>query len=412
MKILVISANYPPYHLGGYGLRIKDITDGLEQRGHEVCVLTTKKTRIDRADRKATNYTVFRRLHNRYNAKFFPKEVLFDLSDIQFIDQQIKAYHPDIIYLGHIYVLTKALIPYLAKIDIPIVLDEGGASLKGAWTERGRWFRFTGDYGDQNPLIRLIKPLIISLIYKISKGHINREWRWPKDMHVIINSQYNLEHLRELGLPLENAQVIYSGIDLDQFSFISKSKLNQHLKILCPGRIEKRKGILDSIALVNALKKAGICSRLILVGVISADQFYQEVLNYIEDLQIKEQVTILNMLPQKKLIDWYHNSDICFFPSYQDSGFSRTPLEAMACGCIVISYGNEGSDEVIRHGKNGFVVKEKDIDSVLKFIQDLLNNPLLVRHIATSARNEIEENFTLPRYVNQIEKVLRSTAQN
>ncbi len=42
MRILTISAFYPPYTYGGYEIRIGDIMDGLSARGHKIHVLTTK----------------------------------------------------------------------------------------------------------------------------------------------------------------------------------------------------------------------------------------------------------------------------------------------------------------------------------------------------------------------------------
>jgi hypothetical protein len=41
MKILVITSGFPPYHFGGYEIRVKDILDKLAQRGHKIRVLTS-----------------------------------------------------------------------------------------------------------------------------------------------------------------------------------------------------------------------------------------------------------------------------------------------------------------------------------------------------------------------------------
>ncbi|HUM49674.1 MAG TPA: hypothetical protein PLX92_05655, partial [Anaerolineaceae bacterium] len=42
MRILTISAYYPPYSYGGYEIRVSNIMDALAARGHALCVLTTK----------------------------------------------------------------------------------------------------------------------------------------------------------------------------------------------------------------------------------------------------------------------------------------------------------------------------------------------------------------------------------
>ena len=126
MKILVISAHYPPFHLGGYEIRVKNIIDQLSCRGYEICVLTNKTLDKNKQDNQKQNYSVIRKLHTRHQAKFFPKEIQFDLLDTRLLEKQIQVFKPDVIYLGHTYPLSKALLPYLAAQNIPLVYDEGG----------------------------------------------------------------------------------------------------------------------------------------------------------------------------------------------------------------------------------------------------------------------------------------------
>lgn len=411
MKILVISAQFPPDHTGGYQLRIKNIVDGLSQKGHTIKVLTTciKKPIVFNA--QPTAYPVIRKLHNRYLAKFFPKEILFDLCDTKFLERQIKTFQPDLIYLGHIYVLSKALLPYLADIQIPIVLDEGGASLKGAWTEKGRWFRFTGDYGKESPFIRAVKPLVIKLVWGLSWGRIHPTWSWPKNMHVVINSQYNLNQLKTLGIPFDSATVLYSGIHLAKFPFRPRRVIEPPISIICPGRIERRKGMLDSVRLLEHIILAGIDARLIFAGPVRSEVYQRKLLKEIQSKGIQDEVTIYAMLTQGELVKLYHQSDFCFFPSYQEMGFSRTPLEAMACGCVVISYGNEGSNEFIKHNQNGFLIKPEDFQQAIDIITHLMHNSSNVVRIVSQAREDIEKNHSLKVYIEKIEAILTTTVQ-
>ena len=64
MRILTLSAYYPPYTYGGYEIRVGDIMDGLSQRGHEIRILTTKPDFALRAIPKDFPYPVIRRLHS------------------------------------------------------------------------------------------------------------------------------------------------------------------------------------------------------------------------------------------------------------------------------------------------------------------------------------------------------------
>ncbi len=406
MKILTITAHYPPYHFGGYELRIKDIMDGLAAKGHIIQVLTTVATKAPQINSSAPSYPILRKLHNRDTAKFFPKEILFDLLDTRTLEKQITEFKPDLIYLGHIYVLSKALLPYLARLNTPLVLDEGGASLKGAWTDHGRWFRFTGDYGEDNLIIHMLKPLVIKFICWLSKGRVSPTWRWPDHINVIYNNKLNMEKSLALGMPVRSAKVVYSGVDTNLFSFEPREKLNETINIIYPGRFEPLKGQLDAVKLIDSLREVGMKARLLLIGPTFSNEYLAQVKDRILENHLKDQVEIKPMVSQKELIKHYHEADICFFPTYHQMGFSRVPLEAMACGCLVISYGNEGSSEIIKDHQTGFIVPEDEIFSIVQIIQGLFENTAQIPQLTFSAHEMVDNDFSINNYINQIEDTL------
>lgn len=406
MKILTITANYPPFHGGGYELRVKDIMDGLAARGHQITVVSTKPTQKLGSDQDQNIYPVKRILHNRLTAKFFPKEVLFDFLDTKILEKTIEEFKPDLVYLGHTYILSKALLPYLAGCSIPLVYDEGGNGLKGAWTERGRWYQFTGDYLSRYNILNWLKPLVIKLILKIGKGRIKPTWSWPKDMQVFFNSELNKQNALANGVQLQSPLVIRSGINLEHFQFKPRVALSDSLRIIIPGRIEARKGQLDGVRLLNKLKENRIDAELVIIGLCSSADYYQEMISEIDRYQLKDSLQFVPMMDHQDLVSQYHASDICFFSSYHRSGFSRIPLEAMASGCVVISYGYEGSDEIIRHGENGFLVHEGDISRIVDIIKQLKESESGVERILSNARQCIEKEHAMDCYIGQIENII------
>lgn len=409
MRILTITADFPPYHSGGYGIRVKNIMDGIRARGYEIFVLSTN---IDGQKIEADTelpYPVLRHLHHHYKAKFFPHEVLIDLLDVNTLERTIRKFQPDIIYLGHIYPLTKQLLPFLSTLNIPIVCDEGGNSLKGAWTEQGRWFRFSGDYQARFQWLNKLKPLVIQAVKILSRGRIKEGWSWPTNLSVIFNSKKNQSFVLGLRMPVRRSKVIYSGIDTDIFTFHQREALNKPSSIICPGRVEPRKGQLDAVRLMVLLKSQEIDANLLIVGKVMSQDYQQQILEEIEQNNLEEYAQLLPMVSQEELAKLYHQADICFFPSYQDSGLSRIPLEAMACGSIVVSYGNEGSDEIIKNDVNGYCVEPGDIKKVAEIIKALEASSARVQEISTTARSEIIETHTITAYIDKIETFIKQT---
>jgi len=411
-RIFVISAHYPPYHSGGYEIRVMNIMDELNNRGHNIQVLTTKPEKQNQHQNETSQYQVTRKLHNRNKSRFFPKEILFDLLDTKTLEREIKRFNPDIIYLGHIYPLSKTIFPYLADREIPLIFDEGGNGLKGVWTENGRWFKFSGNYRSQYKIINKIKPAVIKTVLKLGHGRIKETWAWPGDMRVFFNSELNKRNAASNGVPIYNAVVIHSGIEVRNFSFHPRETISNPIRIIIPGRVEVKKGQLDGVKLIQAFEGESIDAEIVIIGPRSSDGYYGVLVSEVEKAQINEKVKLFTMVHHTELIDLYHQSDICFFPSYHQSGFSRIPLEAMACGCITISYGNEGSDEVIRHGENGFLVKPGDYRHIVEIITDLLNSQTKYRSVVKHARHEIETNYSLNKYIDQIEYVINHAVES
>ena len=383
--------------------------DGLVERRHEVIILTTKPGEPIGEDRTVTHYPIFRVLHDRYGVRSFPKEVSRDILDVKRISGIVIRFQPDVIYLGHIYPLTKQLFPYLSTFHIPIISDEGGNSLKGAWTEHGRWFRFTGDYRTRIKWMNRLKPLVVSMVRFLSRGRIGKDWYWPEKLAVIFNSKKNRDFVLGLGVPIKRSEVLYSGIDAETFTFRLREVLSTPIKIICPGRIEPRKGQLDAVPLVEALRVEGIVAELVLVGKVFSEEYEQKIHEETERCDLDKQIQILPMISQDELVKLYHQADFCFFPSYQESGLSRIPLEAMACGSVVISYGNEGSDEIIKNDRNGYCVEPGDIKQIKEIIRILEASPAKVREICTNARTAIIETYALPAYIDKIEEFIKQS---
>ena len=143
MKILVITSNFPPYHCGGYELRIKDIADGLAGRGHTIRVITNKPDRKVENRKQAADNAVIRKLHTRLNARVLPVELFFDLSAVRLVEKQILDFKPDLIYLGQMFFLSNAILPYLSGSKLPVVFDDGDTGIIYAWSQKLRRYRYS-----------------------------------------------------------------------------------------------------------------------------------------------------------------------------------------------------------------------------------------------------------------------------
>jgi len=85
-------------------------------------------------------------------------------------------------------------------------------------------------------------------------------------------------------------------------------------------------------------------------------------------------------------------------------------MEAMACGCAIVSTNNCMIPEIIEHGKNGLL--SNDPNELRQFLEMLLNNPELARKLGDEARKTIVEKFGLERFIENWNDLLYDTVEN
>jgi glycosyltransferase involved in cell wall biosynthesis len=160
------------------------------------------------------------------------------------------------------------------------------------------------------------------------------------------------------------------------------------------------------VKLLACLRDNRIEGKMVFIGDYSINPYYVLLRNEIKKLKLENSIQIMPMVDQGKLINLYHKSDFCFFPSLHKTGFSRVPIEAMACGCVIISYGNEGSDEIIENGENGFLIPEGDFIHASRIINCLIQNPSGLEKIINNARKKVETKHVMKSYINNIEEII------
>ena len=88
-------------------------------------------------------------------------------------------------------------------------------------------------------------------------------------------------------------------------------------------------------------------------------------------------------------------------------GLPGVVLEAMACGCVVISTDNDGSLEILRHEENGLIVPRGDRAAFLAQIDRVFSSPDLAARLSNAALTTTQQ-FTWARAADKMETVLQS----
>lgn len=107
----------------------------------------------------------------------------------------------------------------------------------------------------------------------------------------------------------------------------------------------------------------------------------------------------------KEILDLYQRSKVVVSFS-RNEPFGLVPLEAMACGSVVIAVSEGGYKETIIDGETGFLVN-LDPDAVARKLNYLLDDNRLRDKIGSNARLVILKNWTWEKSVERFLKVIK-----
>ena len=87
-------------------------------------------------------------------------------------------------------------------------------------------------------------------------------------------------------------------------------------------------------------------------------------------------------------------------------------LEAMSCGCGVVSTNTCMIPEIITHGFNGYLVEPTDVEALHAYTEELLNDKAKAKKFGWNARNTIKERFGISRFVSEWNTVIDNVVRN
>jgi len=93
----------------------------------------------------------------------------------------------------------------------------------------------------------------------------------------------------------------------------------------------------------------------------------------------------------------------------RSEGFPAPPLEAMACGCVVVTTDCGGTRDVIVDGKNGFLVEVGDVEGIVRRVELLLDDHTLRERMRREAQRTVDY-FTWERCIDGVEAALEKAS--
>ncbi|MDO7786850.1 glycosyltransferase [Desulforamulus aquiferis] len=220
-------------------------------------------------------------------------------------------------------------------------------------------------------------------------------------------SNYIRDRVLEMGFPEERTITHYIGIDTET---IKPIKEITHVKIILHvARLVEKKG---TEYLIKAFSKISTAKKNYQLVIIGEGPLRDELQSLACSLRINDRINFLGVQNHSEVIKWMGRASLFCLPSIVASsgdseGLGMVFLEAAAMAVPAVATYHGGIPEVVKDGETGYLVKEKDINSLAECLRNLLENDGLCDRMGQAARKLVEREFNIRNQTAMLEELYK-----
>ena len=400
LKIALLSYRSDPFS-GGQGIYIKNISEALHNRGHEITIFSgnplpevNKAIKVVRIETPGFFETfdslerlkIFTSLEkNRLNFMDFFETFTGTFTEPVFFGERLvknkyfqetvdefEIFHDNQSISSYPETVLKKLVTTLhhpIHVDKEIDLTSEKSFLKRLSIKR--WYSFLNF---QKKNLKAVKKVISPSLS--SKNDICRYFDYPS----------------------KNISVIWNGINLDDCKFHQRESFNANFVTIISADVPMKnlKTVLKALYL---LKQEGINAKLTIVGDLREDNN-----KLIDRLGLTKEITYKSKLPRKQLIQSLNNADIGIAPSKYE-GFGFPLVEMIATGLPVIVSDKASLPELA--GNAGLIFNSSDSNDLKEKMKELIENAALRNKVAENSKLRRDDFFGWDEYAKKLEDLYK-----
>ena len=233
-----------------------------------------------------------------------------------------------------------------------------------------------------------------------------------KNAEVILLSNYLYNDI-ESFVPSTRVHICPNGIE-DTVT-VQKPRLKEKeksVKILFLSNLIESKGVLVLLKACEIISQKGIdfeCDFVGAEGDLSAKQFNEKV----SQMQLTSKVNYLGKKFGNEKQNAFATADIFAFPTYYSNEcFPLVLLEAMCNGLPVISTFEGGIPDIVEQGVTGFLISQKDENSLADKLEELIRNQELRQKMGSNGRKKFETEFKQEIFEKRMIGIIQKTCIN
>ncbi|HOJ76715.1 MAG TPA: DUF1957 domain-containing protein [Bacillota bacterium] len=373
-EIIMLSWEFPPQHVGGLGIHVRDLSEALVKQGYNVHVLTVAhdgQHGFKQINGIAVHYLpTYQKLESDVDFMSWILQLNLGMADYA-REMLMRLRGRKVIIHAHDWLVSFAARELKAAFNIPLVTTIHA-------TESGR---NNGLYNTTQQAIHRIESELASI-----------------SDHVICCSQYMKTEIRNLfDTDPELIYVIPNGVR--QINIVRKPNHNKQQLFFC-GRLVREKGVQDLIQAYAGIAGLYPDSELLIAG---SGPYMHELQDLTRHLNLESRVKFLGFISEQVRNQYLAEVNIAIFPSLYEP-FGIVALEAMAAGVPVIASKTGGLGETVQDGVNGLTFTPGDVNELQRCLLKLIQSQPLADYLSVRSKEIVLRDYTW-------DAVARQTAQ-
>ncbi len=316
----------------------------------------------------------------------------------------------DVIHLHHLRnEFSYEIVQYSLRENIPLIFEPHGL-LHDPYLVKNRDFPFSGPILDN---IILTKTQLFKKIF--TRGPLLKHFKNYSQHFVLKKARVLLalsNHEKDLLKRITNRADIEILPHWGGFTpylsttkrFFSRHKGSGPL-ILFVGQLKYRRGFDIAIKTLARLKKKN--SSITLIVVTNNTDKKRDLLDLAHSEGVAENIILKENVSEEEKFFLYKQADLYLSPTRYE-GFGVTFLEAMACGCPIVTSDIPVVREIVEHERTGLLARLEDPYDFSKAINRLLNDHALRKNIIKNSLEKVEKEYNKEKIFNKLVNIYES----
>jgi hypothetical protein len=134
------------------------------------------------------------------------------------------------------------------------------------------------------------------------------------------------------------------------------------------------------------------CDKSAMFDIVGAGPLRDGLRTFVEERKLSDRIRFCEPVPYDQLAAYYRAANVFLLTSHYE-GCPRVLVEASACGVPIVAVRISGVEDIVVHGKTGFLHTPGDVEGMASSILRLLREPDLAARMGSAGREYVREKF-------------------